>query len=79
MCRGDFSLSRSKGHLTQDFVLEVPPELIIGLPARVMLNTIDRSELNIALSHDTSLFFMLVIGCIETKFCNQIRILLHFS
>ena len=33
--------------MTQDFVLEVPPELIIGLPARVMLNTIDRSELNI--------------------------------
>ena len=29
--------------------------------------------------HDTSLFSRLVLGCIETKFCNQIRILLQFS
>ena len=29
--------------------------------------------------HDTSLFFRLVLGCIETKFRNQIRILQHFS
>ena len=29
--------------------------------------------------HDTSLFSKLVLGCIETKFCNQIRILQQFS
>ena len=28
-----------------------------------------------SISHDTSLFFRLLIGCIETKICNQIRIL----
>ena len=30
------------------------------------------------ISHDTSLFFQLVLGCIETKVCIQIRILQHF-
>ena len=39
-----FVILRSKGHLTQEYVLEVPPELIIGLPARVLLSTVDRSE-----------------------------------
>ena len=29
--------------------------------------------------HDTSLFSRLVLGCIETKFCNQIRIFSGFS
>ena len=31
------------------------------------------------LGHDTSLFSKLVLGCIETKFCNQIRILQQLS
>jgi hypothetical protein len=29
--------------------------------------------------HDTSLFSKLVLGCIETKVCSQIRILQQFS
>jgi len=32
------------GVLTEDFVLSVPPELIIGLPARVLLDTVERSS-----------------------------------
>ena len=32
-----------------------------------------------AIGHDTSLFFRLVLVCIETKFCIQIRIFQHFS
>ena len=32
-----------------------------------------------AVGHDTSLFSRLVLGCIETKFCNQIRIFSGFS
>ena len=31
------------------------------------------------LGHDTSLFPRLVLGCINTDFCNQILILQHFS
>lgn len=31
------------GLLTRDYVIEVPPELVIGLPARVLLDTIERS------------------------------------
>ena len=32
-----------------------------------------------AVGHDTSLFSRLVLGCIETKFCDQIRIFSGFS
>ena len=32
-----------------------------------------------SIGHDTSLFFRLVLVCIETKFCIQMRILQHFS
>lgn len=32
------------GVLSEDFVLSVPPELIIGLPARVLLDTVERSS-----------------------------------
>ena len=38
-----------------------------------------RSRLQHAVGHDTSLFSRLVLGCIETKFCNQIRIFSGFS
>ena len=37
------------------------------------------AALRIAVGHDTSLFSRLVLGCIETKFCNQIRIFSGFS
>ena len=33
----------------------------------------------LAVGHDTSLFSRLVLGWIETKFCNQIRIFSGFS
>lgn len=32
------------GLLTKDYILEVPPELVIGLPARVLLDTVERSR-----------------------------------
>jgi len=36
--------SLETGLLTDDYVLSVPPELVIGLPARVLLDTIERSS-----------------------------------
>ena len=38
-----------------------------------------RPTLFSSIGYDTSLFFRLVLVCIETKFCIQIRILQHFS
>eukprot|EP00931_Biecheleriopsis_adriatica_P049246 TRINITY_DN28481_c0_g1_i1.p1 TRINITY_DN28481_c0_g1~~TRINITY_DN28481_c0_g1_i1.p1 ORF type:complete len:726 (+),score=102.01 TRINITY_DN28481_c0_g1_i1:60-2237(+) len=35
--------SLAAGLLDEDYVASIPPELVIGLPARVMLDTVDRS------------------------------------
>ena len=39
----------------------------------------ERIQIGRAVGHDTSLFSRLVLGCIETKVCNQIRIFSGFS
>lgn len=36
--------SLKAGLLTEDYVLCVPPELVVGLPARVLLDTVERSS-----------------------------------
>ena len=59
-----------------------PPPVInaaLGYPGNPPRLVSSRSDcpgraLKHAVGHDTSLFSRLVLGCIETKFCNQIRI-----
>ena len=41
--------------------------------------SVETERLFSSIGHDASLFSRLVLGCIETKFCIQIRILQHFS
>ena len=48
-----------------------------GQPLRCWLSVCWRRARSVY--HDTSLSFRLVLGCIETKFCIQIRILQHFA